>query len=73
MLDERSYLDFSLGHVKVTATYKNLYDDLGLLTAYVKYRYTPKAYWMKVGRIAALVFTGLAAYFMLGQLDLSTK
>ncbi|KAM3125638.1 hypothetical protein CJJ07_004039 [Candidozyma auris] len=71
--DERSYLDFSSGHVKVTATYKNLYDDLGSLTAYVKYRYTPKAYWMKVGRIAALVFTGLAAYFMLGQLDLSTK
>lgn len=71
--DERSYLDFSLGHVKVTATYKNLYDDLGQLTGYVKYRYAPKAYWAKVGRIAAMVFTGLTAYYVLGLLDLSTR
>lgn len=70
---EKSYLDFSLGHVKVSATFENLYDDLGQLTGYVKYRYTPKAYWTKVGRIAALIFAGLTAYYALGLLDLSTK
>lgn len=71
--DEKSYLDFSLGHVKVSATFENLYDDLGKLTGYVTYKYSPKAYWTKVGRVAALVFAGLAAYFTLGLLDLSTR
>lgn len=70
---EFSYLDVSSGHVKVTASYKNLYDEVGALKGYIKYRYAPQAYWKKVGRIAALVFTGLTAYFALGLLDLSTK
>lgn len=70
---EKSYLDVSSGHVKVTASFRNLYDDFAKLDAYVVYKYTAKAFWSKIGKIGGFVMAGMAAYYALNAIDLSTQ
>ena len=71
--NERSYLDVSDGHVKVTLHYKNLFDDLSHLDVFIKYRYTKTNYWWKVIKIAGFVFIGLTSYFLLSLIDISIE
>lgn len=73
VLNEKLYLDVAAGHVKVTAHYKNLYDDFSKVDAYIVYRYTAKAYWSKVGKIAGFVMTALAAYYALNMVNVSVE
>lgn len=68
---EASYLDVSDGHVKVTAHFRNLYDNMSQFEVYVKYRYSSSSYRYKLLKIAGFVFTGLASYYGLGLLNLS--
>lgn len=70
---ESSYLDVAKGHVKVTLHYKNLIDDLGPLSVYVKYRYTQASYWAKVAKIGGFVFAALGGYYVLALVDLSIE
>lgn len=63
---EASYLDVAKGHVKVTASFDNLYDDLSGVGVYVTYRFLAANYYAKVARIASFVFAGLVAYYFLG-------
>lgn len=71
--NELSYFDVSDGHVKVSLTYENLFDDLSLSYVYVKYQHSAKNFWSKVYKIAGFVFTGLMSFYALGHVDLSIK
>lgn len=70
---EASYLDVSDGHVKVTAHFRNLHDELNKLNVYIKYKYSPLSFRYKVLKIAGFVFVGLASYYALGALNLSIE
>lgn len=70
---EKSYLDVSDGHVKVTLHFENLFDDMSETKVYVKYKYSAQSYWRKVARISAFVFLGFLSYYALTLVDVSIK
>ena len=71
--NEMSYLDVSNGHVKVTAKYENLFDDLHKVDVLIKYRYTKASYFWKVAKISGFVFVGLMSYYLLSLIDISVE
>ncbi|EGV64345.1 dolichyl-diphosphooligosaccharide--protein glycosyltransferase subunit 1 [Yamadazyma tenuis] len=68
---EKSYLDVSDGHKKVTVVYKNLFEDVSKVDVLVMYKYTKANYWWKVFKISGFVFIGLVSYYLLQLVDLS--
>lgn len=70
---EKSYLDVSDGHRKVTVVFNQLFEDLRKIDVYVMYKYTKINYWWKVVKISGFVFAGLISYYLVSLIDLSIK
>lgn len=68
---EKSYLDVSDGHKKITINYSNLFDDLSKIDIFVMYKFTKVNYWFKIIKISGFVFVGLISYYLLNLINIS--
>ncbi|CAH6723505.1 dolichyl-diphosphooligosaccharide--protein glycosyltransferase subunit 1 [[Candida] jaroonii] len=68
--NEKSYLDVSEGHNKITVNYENLFEDLSKVDVLIMYKFTKASYWWKVLKISSFIFTGLISYYLLNLINL---